>query len=70
LSVLESKLNLMADKIEPREAPVKNGDANQPANDVQEKQTDPNLTELKGFVDDDEKLEPEGTDNPDVKYMP
>ncbi|MDB5251482.1 MAG: hypothetical protein JWP27_651 [Flaviaesturariibacter sp.] len=43
---------------------------NQPRNDREEKQTDPNLTELKGFVDPDEKIEPEGTDNPDVKGLP
>jgi len=43
---------------------------NQPRTDTEQKQTDPNLTELKGFVDPGEKLEPEGTDNPDVKGMP
>ena len=31
--------------------------------EIKQEQTDPNLTELKGFVDPDEKLEPEGTDN-------
>lgn len=31
--------------------------------DTKQKQSDPNLTELKGFTDPDEKLEPEGTDN-------
>ncbi len=31
--------------------------------EVKQQQSDPNLTELKGFVDPDEKLEPEGTDN-------
>ncbi len=31
--------------------------------EIKQEQTDPNLTELKGFVDEDEKLEPEGTDN-------
>ncbi len=28
-----------------------------------QQQSDPNITELKGFVDPDEKLEVEGTDN-------
>lgn len=31
--------------------------------EIKQEQSDPNLTELKGFVDPDEKLEPEGTDN-------
>ena len=31
--------------------------------EVKQEQTDPNLTELKGFVDPHEKLEPSGTDN-------
>jgi hypothetical protein len=31
--------------------------------ETQQEQTDPNLTELKGLTDSDEKLEPEGTDN-------
>ena len=43
---------------------------NQPLTKDAEKQTDPNLTELRGFVDPTEKIEPEGTDNPDVKGMP
>lgn len=47
-----------------------NEDMNQPKSDTEQKQTDPNITELKGFIDPKEKLEPEGTDNPDVKGMP
>ena len=31
--------------------------------EIKQEQTDPNLTELKGLTDGDEKLEPEGTDN-------
>ncbi len=31
--------------------------------ETKQEQTDPNLTELKGLTDPDEKLEPEGTDN-------
>ena len=31
--------------------------------EVKQEQSDPNLTELKGFTDPDEELEPEGTDN-------
>lgn len=34
-----------------------------PPHEVKQQQTDPNLTELKGFVDPDEALEPKGTDN-------
>lgn len=34
-----------------------------PIEEVRQQQTDPNITELKGFVDPNEKLEPEGTDN-------
>ena len=33
------------------------------AEETRQEQTDPNLTELKGLTDPDEKLEPEGTDN-------
>lgn len=35
-----------------------------PAEEVKQQQSDPNLTELKGLTDPNEKLEPEGTDNP------
>ena len=28
-----------------------------------QQRSDPNITELKGFIDPDEKLEPKGTDN-------
>lgn len=31
--------------------------------EIKQQQTDPNITELKGFTDPDEELEPEGTDN-------
>ncbi len=31
--------------------------------ETKQEQSDPNLTELKGFIDPKEKLEPEGTDN-------
>jgi hypothetical protein len=34
------------------------------AEEIKQQQSDPNLTELKGFIDPKEKLEPEGTDNP------
>jgi hypothetical protein len=34
-----------------------------PAERTKQQQTDPNLTELKGFTDPDEKLEPTDTDN-------
>ncbi|WP_148661176.1 hypothetical protein [Flavisolibacter tropicus] len=34
-----------------------------PIHEVRQEQTDPNLTELKGIIDPNEKLEPEGTDN-------
>lgn len=32
--------------------------------EVKQQQSDPNITELKGLTDPNEKLEPEGTDNP------
>ena len=32
--------------------------------ETKQQQSDPNITELKGLTDPDEKLEPEGTDNP------
>lgn len=31
--------------------------------EIKQQQSDPNITELKGFIDPNEKLEPEGTDN-------
>lgn len=31
--------------------------------EIKQQQTDPNITELKGFIDPDEELEPRGTDN-------
>jgi hypothetical protein len=42
----------------------KNKDVKQqlPEAEKQQRQSDPNLTELKGFTEPDEKLEPEGTD--------
>lgn len=36
--------------------------------EIKQQQSDPNLTELKGLTDPDEKLEPEGTDNPIDEY--
>ena len=43
----------------------KNQEAKQqlPEAEKQQRQSDPNLTELKGFTEPDEKLEPEGTDH-------
>ena len=35
-----------------------------PDSKKKQQQTDPNITELKGLTDPNEKLEPEGTDNP------
>lgn len=32
--------------------------------EIKQQQTDPNITELKGFIDPKESLEPKGTDNP------
>ena len=37
---------------------------NQPLTKEDQQKSDPQITELKGFVDPDEKLEVEGTDNP------
>ncbi len=43
----------------------KNGSSNKDRAPIEKKQqqSDPNITELKGLVDPDEKLEVEGTDN-------
>ena len=45
--------------------PASNANSNneKSAEETRQEQTDPNLTELKGLTDPDEKLEPEGTDN-------
>ena len=32
--------------------------------EIKQQQSDPNITELKGFIDPKESLEPKGTDNP------
>jgi hypothetical protein len=37
---------------------------NQPKTRDQQQKSDPQLTELKGFTDSNEDLEPKGTDNP------
>lgn len=37
---------------------------NQPKTRDQQQKSDPQLTELKGFTDSDEDLEPRGTDSP------
>ena len=37
---------------------------NKPLTREDQQKSDPQLTELKGFIDPNEKLEPEGTDNP------
>ena len=37
---------------------------NQPKTRDQQQKSDPQLTELKGFTDPKEDLEPKGTDNP------
>jgi hypothetical protein len=55
----------MNDRKEPAEhADTTSGEKERSAAEVKQQQTDPNITELKGFIDPDEKLEPEGTDNP------
>ncbi len=43
----------------------KNGSSDKDRTPIEKKQqqSDPNITELKGLVDQDEKLEVEGTDN-------
>ncbi len=46
----------MADTDNPSD--VKEQPGNNPASDNQQEKTDPNLTELKGFTDSNEKLEP------------
>lgn len=53
----------MRDNTDPKEEIRKKEGEKQPAADVKQKQTDPNITELKGFIDPNEDLEPKGTDN-------
>lgn len=50
---------------DPKNPQVENGDKDieRSPQEVKQEQTDPNLTELKGFVDPKEDLEPKGTDN-------
>ncbi len=50
---------------DPRDTPAKerSEDKERSPQEVKQEQTDPNLTELKGFVDPNEDLEPKGTDN-------
>lgn len=44
---------------EPKDAKISGDDRdNQPASEERQEQTDPNLTELKGFTDEDQPLEP------------
>lgn len=51
----------MTDSKEKNEEKVDN--QNQPKTKEQQQKSDPQLTELKGFTDPDEDLEPKGTDN-------
>jgi hypothetical protein len=53
---------MMSRSIEPNEKSQPAAEE-QSVSDKNQKQSDPQLTELKGFVDPKEKLEPEGTDN-------
>lgn len=50
--------------IDPKDRTNEEAKKEKSPDEVKQEQSDPNLTELKGFVDPDEKLEPEGTDNP------
>lgn len=53
--------NNSSEKETTEEAAARTGE--NPQQREQQQQTDPNLTELKGLTDEDEKLEPTDTDN-------
>lgn len=58
-AVAFSKFLTMHNPTDPREK-----EKERTPEETKQQQTDPNITELKGLTDPDEKLEPEGTDNP------
>lgn len=54
----------MQKPIDPKEQDKKiDNNTQRTPEEVKQQQSDPNITELKGFVDPREKLEPSGTDN-------
>jgi hypothetical protein len=56
----------MKNTVDPKDKnwqPANNNNNEKSPEETRQEQTDPNLTELKGLTDPDEKLEPEGTDN-------
>jgi hypothetical protein len=64
-SVLAQKHVIMNQQTYPKEKTNKEVDENnQPKTKEQQQKSDPQLTELKGFTDSEEDLEPKGTDNP------
>lgn len=48
---------------DPKEKSEKKTEEDRSPEEIKQQQTDPNITELKGFIDSDEALEPKGTDN-------
>lgn len=57
------KMNDMQKKDYNQEPEKQNTSVERTPEEIKQEQSDPNITELKGFIDPDEKLEPEGTDN-------
>jgi len=63
--VLAQKHFIMNHLTDPKEKSNEEVDENnQPKTKEQQQKSDPQLTELKGFTDPKEDLEPKGTDNP------
>lgn len=56
-------MNDMQKKDYNQESEKQNTSVERTPEEIKQEQSDPNITELKGFIDPDEKLEPEGTDN-------
>lgn len=62
--VLAQKHFIMNHPTDPKEKNEEVDENNQPKTRDQQQKSDPQLTELKGFTDPEEDLEPKGTDNP------
>jgi hypothetical protein len=54
----------MNQSTDPKEKNEEVDEHTQPKTRDQQQKSDPQLTELKGFTDPNEELEPKGTDNP------
>lgn len=57
----------MNQSTDPKENNTKKTGEDRTDEEIKQQQTDPNITELKGFIDSEEALEPKGTDNDSAK---